>query len=372
MLKDFFRAVKKIYLCNNIVLWMILFVLPVSTSIFMVHFFSAESIQRIPIGIIHYDYSKLSERLEYSLSANPVLDLKLHCSDFSECERGIRRGEIQAFIVIPYQFEKRVLRYETPVVPIYSNGQYYLTNMFALKEIRSVFSTIGSNLFTRHIKEPIKTEIHSVGNSTGNYQGYLGLGLVTSIFHMSSILIAVYVFSFPLRDRKTKEYIDAAGGSRMILWFASVVPLILISWFLMLAVYTYTHRFLAPLTLNEFIMVGAGQLAMVLACTGAGISFVGITGNMRMATSVAGVIGGPAFAFAGQTFPIIAMPFFVRCFAFLLPLTHLLKIQSQMILGDVGLIPSWDSLVILLGMGLFWHLLGGRFMFMRWKKWNHD
>ena len=158
----------------------------------------------------------------------------------------------------------------------------------------------------------------------------------------------------------------------MILWFASVVPLILISWFLMLAVYTYTHRFLAPLTLNEFIMVGAGQLAMVLACTGAGISFVGITGNMRMATSVAGVIGGPAFAFAGQTFPIIAMPFFVRCFAFLLPLTHLLKIQSQMILGDVGLIPSWDSLVILLGMGLFWHLLGGRFMFMRWKKWNHD
>jgi ABC-2 type transport system permease protein len=60
------------------------------------------------------------------------------------------------------------------------------------------------------------------------------------------------------------------------------------------------------------------------------------------------------------------------CFAFLLPLTHLLKLQSQMILGDVGLILSWDSLVILLGMGLFWHLLGGRFMFMRWKKWNHD
>ena len=55
---------------------MILLVLPVSTSIFMVHFFSAESIQRIPIGIIHYDYSKLSERLEYSLSANPVLELK--------------------------------------------------------------------------------------------------------------------------------------------------------------------------------------------------------------------------------------------------------------------------------------------------------
>ena len=144
--------------------------------------------------------------------------------------------------------------------------------MFALKEIRSVFSTIGSNLFTRYIKEPIKTEIHSVGNSTGNYQGYLGLGLVTSIFHMSSILIVVYVFSFPLRDRKTKEYIDAAGGSRMILWFASVVPLILISWFLMLSRLYIHPSFFSSLTLSEFIMAGCWAIGYGVACTGAGIS----------------------------------------------------------------------------------------------------
>jgi ABC-2 type transport system permease protein len=82
---------------------------------------------------------------------------------------------------------------------------------------------------------------------------------------------------------------------------------------------------------------------MVLACTGLEFLLVGITGNMRMATSVAGVIGA-CFCFCWANVPIIAMPFFVRCFAFLLPLTHLLKIQSQMILGDVGLIPSWIHL----------------------------
>jgi ABC-2 type transport system permease protein len=48
----------------------------------------------------------------------------------------------------------------------------------------------------------------------------------------------------------------------------SVVPLILISWFLMLAVYTYTHRFLAPLTLSEFIMVAAGNWLWCLLVLG--------------------------------------------------------------------------------------------------------
>ena len=38
-------------------------------------------------------------------------------------------------------------------------------------------------------------------------------------------------------------------------------------------------------------------------------AFVGVTGVMRIATGVSGVIGGPAFAFAGQTFPVMAMPF---------------------------------------------------------------
>ena len=113
-------------------------------------------------------------------------------------------------------------------------------------------------------------------------------------------------------------------------------------------------------------MVAAGELAMILASAGAGATFVGITGNMRMSSSVAGVIGGPAFAFVGQTFPLMGMPFVVRCYAYLLPLTHILKIQSAMLLGPVGLPHAWDCLVTLLFMALFWMLLSIRLLAVRW------
>jgi ABC-2 type transport system permease protein len=135
----------------------------------------------------------------------------------------------------------------------------------------------------------------------------------------------------------------------------------------MMAVYAYARRALTPMTFDEFVVVSAGQLAMILACSGAGAAFVGLTGNMRMSSSVAGVIAGPAFAFAGQTFPVMAMPLVVRGFAFLLPLTHVLKVQSTMLLGSVGKAHAWESIAILLCMALFWHLLASKLLFLRWK-----
>ena len=367
MFVSFFKAVRKIYISHNIVLWLVLLILPVATSSFMVDLFSAEIIQHVPIGIVKQDRSQLADEIAMALKADPVLEVALECEDRSKCEHAVVRGELQAFIVLPYDMERRALRLESPVIPVYSSGQNYLTNTFAVKEIRSVISTIGSNLFTKQMDDPVQVEIKSVGNNSGNYQGFLGLGLVTAIFHLAGILAAVYLFSFPFRDHRVREFLAAAGGSRVILGAATSIPLIAIQWLSMMGVYAYAHKALAPMTFDEFIVVSAGQLAMLLACSGAGAAFVGITGNMRMSSSVAGVIAGPAFAFAGQTFPVMAMPFAVRCFAFLLPLTHILKVQSTMLLGSVGKAHAWESIAILLCMALFWHLLASKLLFLRWK-----
>lgn len=367
MFLSFFRTVRKVYLGHNLVMWLVILLLPVATSVFMVDVFSAEILQHIPIGIVKQDRSQLADELEEGFRANPVVDVAMECHDLSECEHAVVKGELQAFILLPYDLERRALRLETPVIPVYSSGQNYLTNSFATKEIRSVVSSIGANLFTKTMEDPVKVSLQSVGNSTGNYQGFLGMGLVTAIFHLASILAAVYIFSLPFRDHRVREYLAAAGGSRIVLGLATIIPLGVIQSMAMVGVYAYTHRFMVPMNFDEFVMTTAGQVAMVFACNGAGAAFVAITGNMRMSTSVAGVIAGPAFAFAGQTFPIMAMPFAVRCFAFVLPLTHVLKVQSCMLLGVTGKAHAWESIVVLMVMAVFWHLLAARLLFVRWK-----
>lgn len=367
MFKDFFKTVGKIYFGTSFVLWLIMLILPLGASIFVFQIFSAKIVQHIPIGIIKNDRSELSRNIEMALNANPVLNVSLECLNRSECEQAIIRGSILAFIELPVDLERRALRLESPVIQVYSSGQNYLTNTTLGKEIRSVISTVGASIFTKNFKEPVHVELKSVGNAIGNYQGFLGIGLITTLFHMSSILIAAYIFTFPFRIRKVNEFLKVAKGNRAILFLASVLPLIFIQWISFVAVYAYAHRELAPMTLDELIMVSVGIFAMILACSGAGITFAGVTGNMRISTSVTAVVSAPAFAFVGQTFPIIAMPFAVRCIAFILPLTHILKIQSAMLISSAGKTLAWNSTITLLLMAVFWYSLGTLLIFARWK-----
>ena len=368
ILNGLLKTIQKIYFTRNIVLWMILVVLPIGVSLFTMGMFSSQIVQHVPIGIVRQDNSQLADKLESKLRSSPVLNIKMICNDMSECEHAIVRGELQAFIVFPNELERRALRLEAPVIPIYSSGQNYLTNMFATKEIRSVIAAAGSEMFTAQMEDPVKVQIHSVGNLKSNYQGFLVLGLVTAIFHLAAMIVGAYVASFPLRDHRVKEMIRYAGGSRLTLWIASVFPMNIVLWLESLGCYAYCHRFLNPLSFDEFVMTAAAQLFMIIACSGAGLVFVGVFGLMRMATGAAGIIGSPAFAFAGQTFPVMAMPFAVRCFAFILPLTHVLMIQSTMMLGDVDMNPAWHSMEILIGMAIFWNILGAFLMSMRWKQ----
>ena len=373
MLKGLLKTIGKIYFGHKIVLWMILTVLPVGVSVFMLEMFSSEIVQHVPIGIVKQDDSELANKLEMALRSSPVLDVKVLCHDMGECEHAVIRGDLQTFVVLPYDLDRRALRLETPVIPVYSSGQNYLTNMFATKEIRAVITDVGEKLFTASFENPVKTEIHSVGNIEGNYQGFLALGLVSAMFHLAAMLVAVYIASFPLRDRRVREFYQSAERSWLTLGIASFVPMTIIVWLEYMGCYAYTHRMLMPMGFEEFVMVSVAQLLMVVSCVGAGMAFVGITGVMRIATGVSGVIGGPAFAFAGQTFPVMAMPFAVRCFAFVLPLTHVLRVQSMMLLGDVGMAESWEIIKLMAGMAVFWALLGSFTMYLRWKyRLSHD
>ena len=367
MLKGLLRTIGKIYFGPKIILWMILTVLPVGVSVFMLEMFSSEIVQHIPVGILKQDHSQLADRLERAIQSSPVLDVKVNCHDMSECEHAVIRGDLQTFIVLPTDLERRALRLEAPVIPVFSSGQNYLTNMFATKEIRAVITSIGSDLFAASYDDPVKTEIHSVGNIEGNYQGFLALGLLSAMFHLAGMLVAVYIASFPLRDHRVREFFSSAERSWVTLGVAAFVPAVIILWLEYMGCYAYTHRMLMPMSFEEFVMVSVAQLLMVICCFGAGITFVGVTGVMRIATGVSGVIGGPAFAFAGQTFPVMAMPFAVRCFAFLLPLTHVLRVQSMMLLGDVGMAESWEVIKLMGGMALFWVLLGCFTIVLRWQ-----
>ena len=133
ILNGLLNTIRKIYFSHNIVLWMILLVLPVGVSLFTLGMFSSQIVQHVPIGIVMQDDSRLADKINSRLRSSPVLDVKMECGSMGECERAVVRGDLQGFLVLPNELERRALRLETPVIPVYSSGQNYLTNMFATK-----------------------------------------------------------------------------------------------------------------------------------------------------------------------------------------------------------------------------------------------
>ena len=122
ILNGLLNTIRKIYFSHNIVLWMTLVVLPIGVSLFTIGMFSSQIVQHVPIGIVKQDDSQLADKLEMKLRSSPVLDIKMICTDMSECEHAVVRGDLQGFLVFPNDLERRALRLEAPVIPVYSSG----------------------------------------------------------------------------------------------------------------------------------------------------------------------------------------------------------------------------------------------------------
>ena len=365
MLSALIHVFKGTYLKRNGTLWVLIFVLPVGVSILMTSLLSRELPRNLPMGVVVEETSQLTGRIIKSIDASPTLRVETYCEDVPTCGSLMRSGNIFGFIMLPAGLEKKAYRAEAPVISVYTNAQSLLTSNLIIKELRTVVGTQGVILEPRNLPDPLRTEIHTVGNPTGSYLYFLAIGLVAAVFHVVAMISSVFVFSYPIREKKVTVWLREAKESPVIAVLGRWLPLVLILWVEMLLMMVFVRGELAPMGNWEFVMLALGSLAMIGTCTAVSIVFVGVTGSMRIATSAAAVVGGPAFAFSGQTFPVLAMPFFVRCFAFVLPITHFLQIQSAMLLGNIGLTSAFHSLQILLGMMIFWLLLG--ILTMSWQ-----
>lgn len=368
MLSALIHVFKGTYLKRNGTLWVLIFVLPVGVSILMTSLLSRELPRNLPMGVVVEETSQLTGRIIKSIDASPTLRVETYCEDVPTCGSLMRSGNIFGFIMLPAGLEKKAYRAEAPVISVYTNAQSLLTSNLIIKELRTVVGTQGVILEPRNLPDPLRTEIHTVGNPTGSYLYFLAIGLVAAVFHVVAMISSVFVFSYPIREKKVTVWLREAKESPVIAVLGRWLPLVLILWVEMLLMMVFVRGELAPMGNWEFVMLALGSLAMIGTCTAVSIVFVGVTGSMRIATSAAAVVGGPAFAFSGQTFPVLAMPFFVRCFAFVLPITHFLRLQSAMLLGNIGLTSAFHSLQILLGMMVFWLLLGMLTMSWQLKK----
>ncbi len=344
---------------DRLSLWLLV-LLPLGAIALLWATFSSEVVRDLPVAVFDGDRSDLSRRLVRMLDATPSIRVARQVPSPEAGYEEILAGRAWALFVIPGGLERDVRRGSPSPVVCYLNAQALIPASAIRKDAVSAVATLsaGVQLVAREARgaspgaalaslRPIRVDAHTLFNPTLSYVTYMTTALLPTVLQIFVLLAAVQALGSEIRDGTGEEWLEAAGGS---VWRAVAGKL---------AVYT-VYFFALTLALLGLLwraggvplqesaaMITAATLLFVLAYQALGVLFVAVAGDLRLATSAASFFSGPAFAFAGVTFPVEGMTPVARVWSSLLPLTHYLRLLSDQAIRGATPGTSIDRLGIL-------------------------
>lgn len=309
--------------CATPRLWGLVVIAPAFLSLLIIWIFSSRTPLSLPVLLVDYDNSSASRHLGRQLQSLPSAELVALAPDMEHAAAEIRKGKAYAVVVIPTSFERDLLRGDRPGVSLFYNRQTMTAGNILLRDVRTVVATLGAGISVEQGQRPaLLADTRPAFNPGMDYARFLALPLMIALLHIAIVLVAVDVTGRELRDGTAAKWLASADGKPFAALLGKLLPYML--WFSVLGLLLFAAmlRGLNVIIQGQVSLWILSWFILVTACCGLGALLVLLTGNLRMAISVASVIVSPAFAYAGLTFPAAYMPSVAEFWSSLLPLSH--------------------------------------------------
>jgi ABC-2 type transport system permease protein len=341
----------------------LLLVMPVGGFLLLWGLFARGVPRELPVALVDFDRSPLSRQLTRAIDALPSARVTTVTGDLGTARELVLEGRVYGYVVVPEHLERDVRRGAPQPVVAYTNTALLLPASLLRRDLRVAVGTLSAGIEVqahrargetegqaRESIEPVRTVAHTLYNPWLSYVPFLLAALYPTLVQLFALLAAVLAVGSEIRDGTAGAWLDSAGGSLVRALAGKLLPhvavLSLVALFMNAVVFTWAGT---PLR-GSLGMLALGSVLLVLASLALGVLFVAWTANLRFATSVAAFCAGPAFAFAGVTFPTAGMPLPARIWSQLLPLTHFVRLLVDQ--GVRGVPPS-RSLATLAALAAF-------------------
>lgn len=365
--------------------------IPLATVLLIWWIFSQTQITDLPIGVIDRDNSPVANTAVRYLEASPTLMVKQLYASESDAEAAILQRDIYAVVIIPEDFSRHILSSEPAPLVLQVNAQYGTHSGIIQTSVQTVASTLSAGVeIQRLVKQgmapsqaaiaysPISIQRISLFNAATNYQQFLASTVIPALLHILAMVIGATTIGRELRDKKIGHWYDVITNSKVvenqhditnektgfsengtqsrqvsisILLFGLLGkyfwPLLAYSIWSMLALW-----FAAPqesVAMSSMIATYIGLLLLMLLSFFLGAILTLNSFSLRMGLSSTGFISAPSYAFAGVTFPYIAISDNAQHWSDVLPLTHYLKLHIAQLQMHA---PAAVSLPIVYGLTL--------------------
>ena len=349
---------------------LLLVVLPALALALTYAIFSARLPRDLPVAVVDQDHSRLSRQLVRMIDATPTIRVSERPESPRAAEELILSGRVYAYVIVPDGLERGIKRGIAQPVVAYTNAQLLIPASLVRRDLVAATATLSAGIKLRRLRaagetaasaaarfEPVRADIHALFNPQLSYVSYLFTALFPTLLHIFVLLAAVNSVGSELHEGTAADWLATARGSLLRAVVGKLLPSTIA--FLVVAGTAMALLFgLAgvPLAGSAGLLL-LGTLLFVLAYQGVGVLLVAFFANLRFATSVAAFLVSPAFAYAGVTFPIMAMPPFARFWGALLPLTHYLRLLIDQSMKGAPAAVSAPSLLALLAFAVVAPLL---------------
>ena len=321
---------------------LLLLALPALALLLTYAIFSAGLPRELPVAVVDQDHSRLSRQLVRMIDATPTVRVAARPADPEEAKELVLRGAVYAWVQVPAGLERDVKRGAAEPVVAYTNAQLLVPASLVRRDLLAATSTLSAGVKLRRLRaageteaaalarvEPVRADIHPLYNPQLNYVSYIFVALFPTLLHVFVLVAAVNSVGAELREGTAGEWLAAGRGSLARALAGKLLPSTAAFTGVAAAAMAVLFRGVGVPMRGSAALLLAGTVLFVLAYQAIGVCLVGLFPNLRFATSVAAFLASPAFAYAGVTFPTIAMPAFARVWGSLLPLTHYLRLLVE-------------------------------------------
>lgn len=321
-------------------------------SVFFITFLEEGMPKDLPVGIVDNDRTWASR--EFIRQTDATQNGKTVIFDnYTQAREALQTGRINALCVIPEAFYDDILGMRQPKLTFYVNSLYFVGGALAYKTVLTM-SNLASGAVQRQVLrakgvnesdimgmiQPILIDSHQIGNTATDYGVYLTNVLLPGMLEMVVILVTVYSVGAELKYRTAGGLLRTAGGSLAVAMAGKLLPYTFLFLLLGLGCDVLMYGCMGFPMAGSAVNMMTGMLALVLACQAVALFIVGMLPALRDALSVAAIYSVLGFSLAGFTFPVEAMPPYVRGLAAAFPLRHYYLLYVQEAVFGSGF-PGW-------------------------------
>lgn len=336
-------------------------VIPLVVVLFFATFLNKGVPTQMPIAVIDFDNSSSSRQIVRTISSGQFCKVKYKLSSYEVAQARMQRGDIYAFVIIPRDFQEKVVNGNQPEVVFCTEYVHYLGGSLIMKELTTMLNTMsaGVNLKLRLAKgedqnramaqiQPIKTDIHIIGNPTLNYSYYLSSIIMPGIIFLMCLVCTIYVVGIEIKQGSSRRWLAMADKAIWKALVGKLLPYTVLFSIMEILCRIILEKYLGFTIHGMTPLLYLGSVLTIVAYQALGIFIIGCLPTMRTALSIGAFYGTLGFTLAGFTYPTLAMLPAVRPYSLLYPLRQYYVIYSNVQINGLGMLDSWRPFVYLL------------------------